>query len=56
MRREMKGHVYGTDNILILDVHMCSFYKKSLKILKKVSLKLTITVNTEWEGEIFVTF
>ena len=32
------------------------FYKKSLKILKKVSLKPTITVNTEWEGKIFVTF
>ena len=32
------------------------FYKKSLKILKKVSLKPTITVNTEWDGKIFVTF
>lgn len=30
----MKGHVYGTDNVLILDVvHMCSAYKKSLSFI-----------------------
>lgn len=30
----MKGHVYGTDNILILDVVlMCSAYKKSLSFI-----------------------
>ena len=30
---EMKGHVYGTDNVLILDVvHMCSAYKKIIEL------------------------
>ena len=32
------------------------FCKKIIENLEKVSLKPTITVNTEWEGKIFVTF
>ena len=47
----MKGHVYGTDNILILDVHMCSFYKKSLSFISFPMLLVYIFHNEkETEG------
>ena len=46
----MKGHVFGTDNILILDVvQMCSIYKKSLSFISLSSLFVDIFHNKKFQ-------